>query len=244
MMMTALLMAVAAAAAQPYPGPPAPGSPIPGSSVPAAASPAFEIEAHADLVSDYRFRGASLSGGRAAVQGAVDVSHASGLYAGVWATSLPRSLGSAEVDLSAGYAFELGETALSVGAVAYLYPSLRRSDYLEAVASATRAFGGVELTAAAAYAPDQANLDRDDLYLALDAEYPVGETGLALLAHAGWERGPFNLTRTKWDWSAGLAYRLSNLTLTAAYTDTDEPDRLDEDDAFAPTLVAAISIGF
>ena len=82
-----------------------------------AATPAFadETDAPGDLtvtgnvalVTDYRFRGISLSGGDVAVQGTINVNHASGLYAGVWASSLEQDAldiyGSTEVDLYAGW---------------------------------------------------------------------------------------------------------------------------------------------
>ncbi len=59
-----------------------------------AATPALAQEEEADssisvsgnvgIVTDYRFRGVSLSGGDFALQGGIDVTHDSGFYVGTW----------------------------------------------------------------------------------------------------------------------------------------------------------------
>lgn len=207
---------------------------------------AVDVAASIDLVSDYRWRGASLSGGAPAIQGAVEISHRSGAWAELWATSLPRRLGSAEVDVGAGWSWDAHGTGLSLGARAYLYPSLQDADYAEATAAVSRVFAGtgVEVTAGVAWAPKQRNLARDDLYLSADVEAPLIDDTLRLIAHGGWERGPFGLTRTKWDWSAGLAYTKGPVTVSATYVDTDEPSARDTDRAFSPTVMAGVSFGF
>lgn len=208
-----------------------------------APVPAFEIDANIDLVSDYRFRGLSLSAGKRALQGGLELAHSSGAFTTLWASSLPRRWGSVEIDLGTGWSFDLQETTLTVGGVAYLYPDLQDADYAEATVGLSRNFGPLELAASAAYAPPQRNLDRSDLYLAADATLPIGQ-GLELTAHAGHERGPFNLTRDKWDWAAGIRYTRRGAKLSVSYVDTDEPSALDTDEIAAPNLVAAVSFSF
>ena len=44
----------------------------------------FTVSGNVAVVSDYRFRGVSLSGGDPAVQGGVTLSHSSGFYVGTW----------------------------------------------------------------------------------------------------------------------------------------------------------------
>src|SRR6187399_2249156 len=82
-----------------------------------AATPAFadETAAPSDItisgnvqaVTDYRFRGISLSAGDFALQGSINVNHSSGLYVGTWASSLEQdpadTYGNAEVDVYAGW---------------------------------------------------------------------------------------------------------------------------------------------
>ena len=48
----------------------------------------IEVSGNVALVTDYRFRGVSLSAGDPAIQGGIDVSHASGFYIGTWGSSI------------------------------------------------------------------------------------------------------------------------------------------------------------
>lgn len=54
-------------------------------------SSSFTISGNATIVSDYRFRGVSLSDGDFAIQGGIDISHDSGFYAGIWGSSIEDS---------------------------------------------------------------------------------------------------------------------------------------------------------
>ena len=120
-----------------------------------AATPAFAqdetdppseitISGYVQGVTDYRFRGLSASGGDPAIQGTININHASGFYVGTWASSLqgadrgvlfdnglgvPTSYtngtyGSVEVDLYAGWTKEVtpGFT-VDVGLLYYYYPN-------------------------------------------------------------------------------------------------------------------------
>lgn len=55
--------------------------------MPAPTSP-HPITGNLGLVSDYRFRGISQTATRPAIQGGFDYAHASGIYAGTWASKL------------------------------------------------------------------------------------------------------------------------------------------------------------
>src|SRR5687767_6006170 len=70
---------------------------------------ALDLSAEVGIVSDYRFRGISLSGRDPAVQGGVMIEHQSGAYAGIWASSLDKDDAGASTELNvyAGYAFEV-----------------------------------------------------------------------------------------------------------------------------------------
>lgn len=95
-----------------------------------AAAPAspHTFTPNVGVVSDYLFRGISQSKGGAALQGGVDYSHSSGLYAGVWASSITwvkqyLGKGSTEIDLYGGYknSFAGGDWNYDVGLIAYNY---------------------------------------------------------------------------------------------------------------------------
>ena len=79
------------------------------------AAPAFAQEEEAEgpvsvdvtlaVVSDYRFRGVSLSDKDIAVQPGITVSHESGIYVGAWASNIAENAGSdLELDIFAGFA--------------------------------------------------------------------------------------------------------------------------------------------
>ena len=97
----------------------------------AAAAPAspHTFTPNVGVVSDYLFRGVSQTFGRPAIQGGVDYSHSSGLYAGIWGSSITwvkdwLGKGSLEVDLYGGYknSFAGGDWNYDVGVIAYQYP--------------------------------------------------------------------------------------------------------------------------
>ena len=79
---------------------------------PPAVQPALKISGSATLVSRYRFRGIGLSDEHPALQAAINLNHESGLYAGVWSSSLDGfgELGGSniEVDLTGGFKKDLG----------------------------------------------------------------------------------------------------------------------------------------
>lgn len=112
----------------------------------AAAEPVAEhtLTSNVALVSQYVFRGVSYSQARPAVQGGFDYAHASGLYAGLWGTSLSSDAiagASGEIDVYGGYAGSAGELAYDVGLLQFIFPGGRlngeRYNTLEAYAGVT-----------------------------------------------------------------------------------------------------------
>lgn len=94
----------------------------------AAPTPTHTFAPNIGVVSDYLFRGISQTRHSAAIQGGVDYSHVSGLYAGVWASNITwvkdwLGKGSLEVDLYGGYknAFAGGDWNYDVGLITYNY---------------------------------------------------------------------------------------------------------------------------
>lgn len=132
------------------------------------------------LVTDYRFRGVSRSGGDPAIQGLITVNHASGLYAGVWSSSIssppissppisspaiaaPSLVGrpvrsSQELDLYAGYTREIlpGLTA-DAGLQYYAFPGSRggRTAVFEPFATLSRTYGPARIKLGVHYAWNQ-----------------------------------------------------------------------------------------
>lgn len=100
-----------------------------------------EIAGNLYVVSKYVLRGitSNAENDGAAVQGGVDYSHASGLYAGYWGSNLDygnsTSATGFENDIYGGYKFSAGKAAINLGAIYYLYTEVDDSNAAELVAS-------------------------------------------------------------------------------------------------------------
>ena len=176
----------------------------------ALSSPAFAQEAEeeakaitlsgsAAIVSDYRFRGISQTDKNFAVQAGITASHESGVYVGVWGSSIDDYVaagGDQEIDLIAGFKKSIGDTTVDVGAIYYYYPGAEQllpgynSDFAEFYGSVTQAIGPVSAKLAAAYAPSQSALDygfgkEDNFYMNFGLSGTVPDTGLGLSAGVG-----------------------------------------------------------
>ena len=189
------------------------------------------ISGNVQLVTDYRFRGLSLSGGDLAVQGAINVNHASGFYVGAWASSLEDSpvYGNMELDVYAGWtgAVASGLTA-DVGLLYYVYPngSVGDANVFESYASLTAAFGPATAKFGVAYAWKQDSLGGDDnLYLYTDLGVGIPDTPLSLSAHLGYTDGALSpklltgvSTSGGLDYSVGATYNITpKLSLGVSY---------------------------
>lgn len=94
----------------------------------APASP-HSLSGNVTLVSEYLYRGIAQTNGKPALQGGFDYAHASGLYAGVWASTISW-LGDAavgvsaplEMDVYAGLKGSAGDLGYDVGVLTYNYP--------------------------------------------------------------------------------------------------------------------------
>lgn len=186
------------------------------------ATGAWEIDGEVGVFSDYRFRGISLSAEDPQVTGELSVSHESGFYVGTWVSNvaLEDDADDVEIDLYAGFAKDIGDISLDVGAVYYLYPDGDDLDYVELLASVGTAVGPGTVTLGVAYAPSQDNLgNEDNTYLYISGDMPIGETPLSVHGTFGIENGAF--ADAKRDWLLGVSYDIgSGFTATVDYVDT------------------------
>lgn len=207
----------------------------PASPADAAAEPAITISGAATLASQYRFRGISLSDEQVAVQGTININHASGLYAGVWASSLDGfgELGGSnvELDLYGGFKKEVAEgVTLDVGLLYYAYPWSEGGDFefFEPYANVSGTLGPASIKLGVAFAPEQDALGgNSNVYLFGDAGVGIPNTPLTLKAHVGYSKGDTPLLTPAsdyLDWSLGADFTYRNLTLGIAYVDTDISD--------------------
>ncbi len=171
--------------------------------------PRYAISANVALVSDYVFRGVSLSDNDFALQGGFNLAAPHGINAGVWASSIETLGGSElEVDLIASKSLQLGKTELAFGGTGYIYPGSSGLNYGEGSFTASRPVGPVDVTIGALYALQQRGLSgRDNFYGFINAAAPLGEfhgVPFTLATSFGHESGFFDLGQQKYDWSLKL----------------------------------------
>lgn len=193
----------------------------------------LKLSGNVALTSDYRYRGISQSDEGPAVQGGFDLGHESGLYAGIWASSVDfgDTGGSVEVDYYAGFAGKIVDNVnFDLGYIYYDYPQHDNAlelDFSEFYGSLS--FMG--FTLGVAYAPEYVLDFGSALYGYIDyaAALPFG---LTLGLHFGYtdvgERdednaqylGDGNYT----DYSISLSKEVMGVNLGVAWVDTDVDD--------------------
>ena len=221
------------------------------------ASGPFSLSGGISVTSDYRFRGISLSNEKVAVQPTLTVSHESGLYAGVWGSSLPDSpaYGKFELDLYAGFATEVASgTTVDVGVTYYTYPGSEDggapTDYFEGIGKLSHDIGPVSVTGLVAYAPKQNSLgDDDNIYLNLGAGLGIPNTPVTLTAGIGYNDGSLGLVSPDGkyvDWSIGASVPAGPFTFSVQYVDTDvkKTGVKAVDTTYDPTVVFTLGVSF
>ncbi|MCJ2176976.1 TorF family putative porin [Novosphingobium album (ex Hu et al. 2023)] len=170
------------------------------------------VSGSAALVTDYRFRGVSMTDKEMAVQAGLSVSHESGVYIGTWASNLSGwgTFGGSnmELDIYGGFATEIASgVTLDVGLTWYMFPGgLDTTDFAEPYVKLSGDVGPASILVGVAYAPKQealgtwynsaASVDydnpgdkNDNLYLWADASVGIPDTALTLKAHLGYSDG-------------------------------------------------------
>ena len=173
---------------------------------------AADWSAEVGVVSDYRYRGSSLSDGRPAVQGSLSFQHESGAHAEMWASSLTSGGPRAELDAAAGYVFNLTDTvSLDVSTTYYAYPGAGEANAIEFTGMLEATRGPATFSFGLSIAPpqrgtrDESGARKTNLYAVAGAAYKLATLPVTLRTTLGHESGPWDMaTRgSKWDWSLG-----------------------------------------
>lgn len=205
-----------------------------------ADSSSVTVTGSVGVVTDYRFRGVSLSGGDPALQGGATITHESGVYAGTWGSSIDDGgsdiYGDVELDLFVGWSGSLSEAiGLDVGLLYYAYPTNAAgvdAEYFEPYATLSSTFGPVQAKLGVAYAWEQDSLGgNDNLYLFTKLSAGIPGTPITLNAGLGYTDGALappllagTADDTGFDWTVGAsATVLGNVTLGVAYTGVEGP---------------------
>jgi len=226
----------------------------------APASP-HTLTGNVGLYSQYIFRGITQTNADPAIQGGFDYSHSSGLYAGTWASNISwlkenfstvagtagqyNSGGSMEWDFYGGYKGTFGKSDFTydVGLLYYWYPGkVTPGCFYGAVgcpkANTTEIYGALGwkwITVKYSHSVDNKTFgipdSRGSYYLDLNADVPLGGSGVTLNLH--WGKMKFdghpaaqalsnNTLFSYEDWKIGLSYALpKDFTIGAFYTDTN-----------------------
>lgn len=223
-----------------------------------AASPAVAqvtVSAEAEIVSDYRYRGVSLSNGKPALQASAELGSNAGFYLGGFGSWVPHGGGptAVELDASAGYRATVGAGMTLDGGVSwYHYPGADDCDYAEASATLGWQHGGTSTRGGIAWAPRQANLvdaaetRRANLYGFAGVEQAIAGTPLSLTVDAGYESGAFDGAAHggKFDWKGGVAASHGGFTLSASYVGAVRPLAHSEERKREHRLVFALGRSF
>ncbi|MHA7819566.1 MAG: TorF family putative porin [Erythrobacter sp.] len=201
-----------------------------------------DISANIAVVSDYRFRGISLSDRDPALQGGIDVSFDNGLFLGTWASTIADFGGSnVEVDIYGGYAGSAAGLDYTVTALAYVYPGGTGTDYYEFSGAVDKTIGSATVGVLVAYVPDQDNFPGDNLYLQGSAGYAIPDSPISLNLRAGREASAFS---KKWDWEAGIALDQGPFTASLSYVDSDAGGPLESGRLGQSGVVASLAATF
>lgn len=210
--------------------------------IPATAQAQVELTANAGIVSDYRFRGVSLSNLDPAVQGGVDAETDSGLFAGAWVSTIADYEGAeVEVDVYGGYQRSVAGIDLAAGAYFYLYPRGDSPSYVELQGTAERSLGPATLGVEVAWGPRQANAATENLYLGASGAIGLPGSGLTLRVRSGREHGFYD---EKWDWELGVSYARGPFTAALSYVDTNQNASEEAGDLAAAGVVLSLLAEF
>lgn len=181
----------------------------------------FDVGMTATFVSDYVSRGASYNGGHPTVQTSLDVSHESGVYAGVWGSSQAGSEenGGAEIDVYIGYAGQITEDiSFDVSAATYMYPGTvwggeEAEDDIEYIGS----LGAYGATVGVKYRSEAVK----QMYYFAGYDFELG-AGFGLSAAVGQTQYDNSDDGEDFvDWSVGISKSLVGLDFGLAYADND-----------------------
>lgn len=169
------------------------------------------------IVSDYRFRGVSLSDERPAAQFAVSYDHESGAYAGAFASTVRLAEARGVQALGyVGYAVRgAGGLSWDVGAAFSHFSKPGGYSYAEYHAGTT----GTDWSARLSYSPRYFGQSTSATYAEVNLT-PGSERALVPLLHIGWlhvEEPPLHGRRSRWDARIGAAYSVELFTFQLSW---------------------------
>lgn len=183
----------------------------------------LSVSANVAFVTDYRFRGVSLSNLDPAVQGGITLTTEPGLFVSAWGSSIADFNGSTvEMDWTAGWSGDIAGVSTTAGVIYYTYPGGTDTNVVELFGSVGIPLGPVTATFGLNWAPDQKNLPTSSRYAFGQISGAIPGTPITLKGVLGNERGGLVVddsgTKTnKWDWLIGADVTWEALTFGVSY---------------------------
>lgn len=183
------------------------------------------------LVSDYRFRGVSLTQKDPTVQLGFDYAHESGFYAGLWGSGVDFGPdypdADLELDVYLGFGFPITDAVRAdLSVVRYNYPDSGALNYNEFIGKLV--FNEM-ITATLGYSNDIYNSDETGLYFGLSGSFPLPNE-FALNANVGYSDfddgvlGPGSANYMDYGIGVSRAFGPAELALTWIATNGDGKD--------------------
>lgn len=185
----------------------------------------FTLEGDVTIKSDYDFRGISRSDKDFALQGGVDLVHGSGLYLGVFASTMDDPFGhDVEFESHIGYGMSSGAYDLDFRLNwDSFHGNGDSSGYLEFQGSISRDYGLAYITGGLSFAPDDREFGAGrSVYFFGEADMPLPLPNLppvSVAFHLGHEN--FEGGFRKWDWSAAVFAEVADFEVGLGYYDTN-----------------------
>jgi len=179
------------------------------------------------LSTDYVWRGYSQTDNKPAISGSLDYSHASGFYAGTWASNVDFMIGDddarLEIDVYAGFGGEFGESGIAydVGVLRYIYPGTDSGNWNEVYGSLSYHYFSLGI----AHSGDVYGSSEKGTYYSVGADFPLFyDITLGLgLGYYDYDRRVFGQgnPNSATDYQVGLSKDLAGFELNLSYTNTN-----------------------
>lgn len=210
---------------------------------------ASELSARLTLTTEYIYRGLQRSDGDPAFQLGLDYEHGSGLFAGLWGSTVdirtPSSERDLEVDYYAGYHHQFAEDfSTAVTVLRYTYPgtsggvSARDYDYTEFLASATwRQRYSIEM----GYTDDWSGLGTTSRHWEVQGEYPIFDSWLMTATLGRHDLSNVGASNYLY-WDVGASARFSRLIVDLRWFDNENPGGFIANASAGSQIVLSLSL--
>ena len=209
---------------------------------------ASEFSGAATLTSEYIYRGLDMSDSDPAFQLGLDYEHDTGLFMGIWASTIDlRSAMDSrdtELDYYVGFHYEAkSPITATVTVLRYSYPGqtgINSYDYNEVLLGATwLQHYSIEL----GYTSNLYGLKRIGRHWELRSEWPVANAWVIGAAVGGNDLSDIGVSRYL-HWDVGASARFSRLTFDLRWYDNEKPDGIAAQSSANSQVVLSISAAF